>query len=128
MDELSNIKTLPIQGKTLTAIDGAERESESVTFVCDDGTAWRMFHKFVCCENVRIEDVCGDISDLIGVTLVLAEEVSQSYCQYNDTGDDASCTWTFYTFRTIKGSVTLRWLGESNGEYSESVDFEEVTQ
>jgi hypothetical protein len=54
---------------------------------------------------------------------VEAEEVSNY--EGEDTGDE-SYTWTFYRFRTLKGSVSVRWYGSSNGYYSESVSVDVV--
>lgn len=75
-------------------------------------------------------DIAGDFQDLLGSPVLLAEEVisdneTPEGVKPQDQADD-SFTWTFYKLSTIKGSVTIRWYGESNGYYSESVDFEKI--
>ena len=85
----------------------------------------RMYHQQDCCESVTIEDIVGDLDDLVGTPLLLAEEVSGDDPAPSEEYYD-SYTWTYYRFRTIKGSVDIRWYGTSNGYYSESVDIEIV--
>lgn len=116
-------------GKTLISIDGAKRNSEEIRFHCDDGTAYVMLHHQGCCENVDVEGVCGDIEDLLGTPILDArEETSTHQPPPPSEYEPESYTWTFYILRTIKGSVTLRWYGSSNGYYSETVSFELLNQ
>ena len=111
-------------GKTFNSIEVTDFGSE-IRFVCSDGTVYKMYHEQDCCESVNIEDICGEIDSLIGSPIVVAEERTEgkdySKDNYEDWNDE-SCTWTFYEFATIKGHVTIRWYGESNGYYSERVD------
>lgn len=101
-------------------------EDEHIIMNFTNGAVAEFFHNQVCCEYVDIEDVNGDWDDLIGNPILVAEERTNDD---HDTpteglvGRDDSNTWTFYTFRGIKGSVDVRWHGSSNGYYSESVDF-----
>jgi hypothetical protein len=114
-----------LKGKTLISIQGKEG-SDEIIFIGEGGDKYKLYHGQNCCESVVIEDICGDLCDLIGAPILLAEEVIH-YCENPDgvpTKDyQDSWTWTFYKLSTIKGSVTIRWYGESNGYYSESVDF-----
>lgn len=97
------------------------REDRSLTFVCAEGT-YVFAHNQDCCEDVDIEDITGDLQDLVGTPLLIAEE-STSIEEIEGKHPNAeSFTWTFYKFATIKGWVDVRWFGESNGYYSESVD------
>ena len=96
--------------------------NENIFFIDEDGIEYEMFHDYDCCENVYIEDICGDINNLIGSEIIMAEEViNKDLSPLNEF--DESYTWTFYKFATVKGYVTIRWYGESNGYYSERVDF-----
>lgn len=115
-------------GKTVKSITGATIGSERIVFETESGESYVMYHSQDCCESVDIHDIFGEADDLIGAPILKAEEVVS-----NDTPADVaqdyapeSQTWTFYRFQTIKGSVTIRWFGQSNGYYSESVYFEKL--
>ena len=110
-------------GLTLTEIT-AEKGDDTVMIRTACGRTFRMFNDQDYCEIVSIEDVNGNLSDLIGSPILMAEESSNSDVPPSEYAE--SWTWTFYKLATIKGTVVVRWLGDSNGYYSESVYFYEV--
>ena len=114
-------------GKTLTSV---LRTDDEISFTTDKGEVYKLYHSQDCCECVEIEDICGDLDDLIGSPILVAEETTSG-----ENPEDAkpetieyqeSFTWTFYKIDTAKGGVTIRWYGDSNGYYSESVEFSKV--
>lgn len=122
--------------KTIRCIWGSE---EALYFGMSDGSIYKMHHHQNCCEYVELIDVVGDLSDIVGTPILRAEErqfegteespaLLPPGVELPDIGDiePESSTYTFYEFATIKGSVTLRWFGRSNGYYSESVDIDSV--
>lgn len=106
-------------GKTLTSVENVN--GEELVFTTTEGRKYRLYHYQDCCESVFIESIVGDLNDLVGEPLLMVEESSNE-----GESEYGTSTWTFYKFATRKGYVDVRWFGESNGYYSESVDFEEV--
>lgn len=115
---MSNEPINELQGATL--IRAVAVRDDEIVMTTIDGLEVTFYHAQDCCETVTIEDVNGDWEDLIGVPLLVAEVRTDRPDTLNNNYD--SVTYTFYTFRTIKGSVDVRWCGSSNGYYSESVD------
>ena len=123
MTDISELK-----GQTLVTVVVSDDE---INFHTESGDKYYMFHDQDCCEDVHIEEIIGNLNDLIGTPILEAE------CEESDVKDreDESFygvqdeqQWTFYTLGTIKGCVTIRWYGESNGYYSTSVSFRKNTK
>ena len=113
-----------LKGKIIRKIIGCKNDDELI-FMVDIDEAYRMWHRQDCCENVTIYDICGDLDWLIDSPILVAEE--RTNLNENPIREfDDYFTWTFYELATLKGSVTIRWYGTSNGYYSESVDFERI--
>ncbi len=156
-DEADSVAFSELKGKTIIKIEGLEKGSESATFECADGSGYRMVYYDDCCASASIEDIDGDLADLIGNEILVAEEVEskepdaatldkrkdeyqKEKSEYEAKGQKfyyeslerylssrhESETWVFYKLATIKGSMTIRWYGSSNGYYSESATFEKL--
>ena len=101
------------------------RYKDFILFKLENNENYLMYHEQDCCESVLIDEIHGDLSNIIGSKIIIAEEVEGEVPSVNDDYFE-SYTWTFYKLATIKGYVTIRWFGESNGYYSESVDIAKV--
>ena len=116
MTDISELK-----GQIIVVIEGSDDE---ITFHTENGDKYYMFHNQDCCEDVRVEEVIGNLNDLIGAP-ILEAECEEGDVESVEYGDQQ---WTFYKLGTIKGHVTVRWCGESNGYYSTSVSFQKNTK
>ncbi len=108
-----------LKGQIITNIE--KNGDDELIFTLANGDRYKMYHDQDCCEHVAIDDINGDLDDLLNSEITLAEESTNHENKNYD-----SCTWTFYKLATDKGYVDIKWLGESNGYYSESVDFEKI--
>ena len=121
-----------LKGKTLISIENLD--NREIIFKTDSNETYRLIHYQDCCEDVYVESIDGNLDNLLNTPILQAEVVTKydeidNYENLQDCEKDAdSYTWTFYKIATFNGYVTIRWFGESNGYYSEEVDFEKVSE
>ena len=109
-----------LNGKTLSRVDHKSKLDDELWFYTTDNKAVRLWHQQDCCESVHIEDITGDLNDLVGNPILRAQvRTEDGESSYGDL------TYTYYELATIKGSVTIRWYGSSNGYYSTRVSLAE---
>ena len=107
-------------GETFDEVKADDGNTE-LYFMRNGEKIYGLGHINDCCEAVWLEDINGDLDDLVGSPITRFDEITEEG-DYDENSYE-STTWTFYHIATAKGTVVLRWCGESNGYYSESVDF-----
>lgn len=89
-----------------------------------NGGYFAIEHHQDCCEDVYIESIVGDLQDLVGTPITMAEQPNNF--GENDPGPlskyDQSYSWSFFKLATVKGYVDIRFYGSSNGYYSETAN------
>src|SRR5687768_11709096 len=98
-------------GQTFTNIrQGEHGGNDAIFFIKDGVNKYVLYHDQNCCENVSIDDISGDLQDLVGSPITLAEESTSTDNPKEDDGYvDESHTWTFYRFATVKGYVNIKF-------------------
>lgn len=112
-DNMSQISDM--LGKVFVSVEQGDDELVFKT----EKEVFKFYHAQDCCESVYIESIVGDLEDLVGSPLLLAEESTEDDESSSEVG-----MWTFYKFATRKGYVDVRWNGSSNGYYSIDVYLE----
>lgn len=72
---MAHVPFSELVGKTLVTAEVNQNRDE-ITFVTTEGERYKLLHFPDCCESVYIEDIDGDMEDLIGSPILVAEEVS----------------------------------------------------
>jgi hypothetical protein len=111
-----------LKGEILTYID-VDDENNTIMLTTASGRKIKIYHDQECCEYVRIESLEGDFRDLIGKVIIEFEHLEE-YEDSNDYGDHQ--TKTSLVFKVDGATVISKWVGDSNGYYSESVDLRDI--
>lgn len=115
-----HIEIESLVGETIASVTHVEND-EKIVFHFNSGRIVKMYHDQDCCEDVRIEDITGDLQSLVGETI---REIDQSFGEIVGEGVDRGERTTF-TITTDRRSIQIIWKGFSNGYYGTSANLYE---
>ena len=122
-DTSPELVTPLFSGRTIAKVEGLELGETEIYIYFSKNEYIKMYHQQDCCENVDLDDICGNTELEGAIFYELVEKKSDVELEAKEEYDE-SYTWTFYTIKTSKGYLDLRWYGSSNGYYGEGVDLE----
>jgi len=102
-------------------------ENDSIKFYCNNGYAYEMCvdNTSGCHVGIGLELIDGNLLNIINTPIL------EAYLATNTRKIDGpleSETWAFYRIVTNEETVVMRWIGSSNGYYSEVVDFTKIKE
>ncbi len=110
-----------LKGQKITEVRTENSQDEILAIKTESGGCF-ICHFQECCEDVRLVRIIGDVSNLIGNTITLAEEDSPSDPSWYTEGYDTSRRWTSFYVEAGGARVEFWILGESNGYYGTEVE------
>lgn len=125
-----NIKEVPfesLRGKALESVVGLYKGSDCVEFECTDGSIFYMKPPFTT-SSVRIEDIGGEITDIVGIEILIAEVKSFPGSVIDYRSNSILYTRIVYVMITTEGILHIHWYAVSNDHHIKKVGFYEVIE
>lgn len=113
-----------LKGKTITKIKNENGGGRVVIFT-KEGPIYRMDHQQDCCETVLCTEIEGEIEQILNSPVTNTKEIIE-HDEEGKLSDYESLTLTDFLIETESARLLIKWLGTSNGYYSESVIIEEI--
>lgn len=116
-------------GETLEYVDFG---GDEIRLTTKSGKVFQFYHEQDCCESVTLVDIEGNEKNLVGKVVRSVEvDIDPDNDAFFDHNDEVSRSYegrtnTKITFVVDDETVITRWVGESNGYYSERVDFAQI--
>ena len=128
--EDSTIKDAVFYGNSYDEQGELQGSVSAVLFTNNIDEHYAMYHEQDCCETVEVDGIYGDLVGIKGNNVVSCDRMTFSGPNHTEKRGyyEESVTVSIYKIVYRGGEMTIKWYGESNGYYDESVGFRTMIQ